>query len=311
MPRFKLQQPMRRCAFLTMEDLTGFVSDDQLAVEPLRERGWKVDFVPWRAEVDWNHFDAVVIRTPWDYQDDPAGFLAVLEQITRSRARLENPLSLVRWNIEKSYLREMEKRGARLAPTLWEKRFRAEFLHGYFEKLRSPEIIIKPLVSANADDTYRLSAPVPELAVRHLEKVFAGRRYLVQRFLQSVVDEGEFSLFYFAGFHSHTILKTPKAEDFRVQEEHGGIIRAVEEADHRLLQTGARIMERIRPAPLYARVDLARLEDGDFALMELELIEPALYFRMSEGSAERFAAAFDSWMTQEVPVQEKEVHHGG
>ena len=125
-----------------------------------------------------------------------------------------------------------------------------------------------------------------------IEAYYADRALMAQPFIPAIVDEGEFSLFYFDGAHSHTILKTPKPADFRVQEEHGGWIRAVP-AEPALLDAGAVVMRALGEfgdTPLYARVDLVRTDAG-WVLMELELIEPSLYFRTTEGAAERFARA--------------------
>ena len=110
---------MRSVAFLSMKSLDDFVSDDDLAVEPLRELGWEVETVSWRSDEDWSRFEAVIIRTPWDYQDAPDTFLQVLGDIEESGARLENPLSVVRWNLSKTYLREMESLGVPIVPTRW------------------------------------------------------------------------------------------------------------------------------------------------------------------------------------------------
>ena len=114
---------------------------------------------------------------------------------------------------------------------------------------------------------------------------------MVQPFLSHVNTEGEFSLCYFNGKLSHTILKTPKVHDFRVQEEHGGVIRAVE-AEGGLSEAGDIALRALDSVPLYARADFVRANDGDgFWLMELELIEPSLYLRMDARAPERFAQA--------------------
>jgi hypothetical protein len=153
------------------------------------------------------------------------------------------------------------------------------------------------VVSASAYDTVRLGRGGDFAAVAAL---FAGREVMTQPFLPAIVEEGEYSLFYFGGELSHTILKSPKDQDFRVQEEHGGLIRAAEPPAP-LPYLGHRILEALPVQPLYARVDLVRHEEG-FALMELELVEPALYFRIVPGSAERFARAFDAWMCSDIPA---------
>lgn len=280
---------MRRCAFLTMDSLDDFVTYDQLLHEPLAARGWQVDEVAWRASgVDWNVYEAVVIRSPWDYQNDPDRFFDVLETIDRSTARLENPLALVRWNLRKTYLRDLEARGLPIVPTRWLDCLDADTLPSLFDALGTDEIVVKPVVGANADATFRLDRATP--AADDLAAAFADRACMIQPFVQAVVNEGEFSLFYFGNTYSHTILKTPAPADFRVQEEHGGTIRAVE-PEPELRTVSDAVMAALSPRPLYARIDFVRLATG-FALMEVELIEPSLYFPYAAASPARFADAF-------------------
>ena len=271
----------RICAFLTTDDLDGYVTDDQLAETAMEEIGWKVEHVPWR-QGGWERFDAVVIRSTWDYHKHLEEFLAVLEQIKR----LANPLEVVRWNARKTYLRDLEARGLPVVPTVWNPRPDASL----FDQLGTDEIVIKPVVSASAFHTYRLRRG------EEMETAFADREVMVQPFLRSIVEEGEYSLFFFGGELSHAVLKSPKEEDFRVQEEHGGLIRRVD-PPAALVDLGHRIVESLPAPTLYARVDLARLDSGAYALMELELIEPSLYFRTDPESPRRFARAFRDWIT--------------
>lgn len=284
---------MRRLAFLSTDNLEGFVSDDERAVAPLAARGWSVETVSWRQPCDWNRFDVVIIRTTWDYQNDPARFLKVLEQIDASRALLQNDLELVKWNIRKTYLRDLQEKGNRIVPTIWQEGgVSPEMLKGFFTALHTDEIIIKPLISANADHTFRLRRQEILFHYDTLQHIFAGRAFMAQPFMENIVAEGEYSLFYFGGEYSHAILKTPQRNDFRVQEEHGGIITAIK-ADEKLRRRGEAVMGSLGQIPLYARVDLVRDPGNDFAIMEVELIEPALYFRMDAPAAERFAEAVD------------------
>jgi glutathione synthase/RimK-type ligase-like ATP-grasp enzyme len=278
-----------------MDSLDGYVSDDQLAVGPLAQLGWDVRTISWRdPSVDWNDFDLVVIRTTWDYQHDAAAFLDVLETIESGTARLENPLSVVKWNLDKRYLRELAKAGAPVVPTIWDAAYTRTSFDGWLDDLACDELIVKPTVSATAEHTYRLRSFEPGLT-----DVFSDRPFMVQPFVPAIVTEGEYSLFYFNGDYSHTILKTPKPADFRVQEEHGGIITAVSPGDE-LLKAGAGVFEMIAPVPLYARVDLVRDAGGGFLLMELELIEPALYLRMDPLAPARFAMAIDDLMKARI-----------
>ena len=115
--------------------------------------------------------------------------------------------------------------------------------------------------------------------------------------MENVQVEGEYSLFFFSNKFSHAILKMPKDKDFRVQEEHGACIISTE-PESALLDTAATALRMVEPVPVYARCDFIRGPDGRFLLMELEVIEPSLYFRMDSGAAERFAQEFDAYVSR-------------
>jgi glutathione synthase/RimK-type ligase-like ATP-grasp enzyme len=283
---------MKRCAFLTFENPAGFVIDDPLAYQSLRDLGWHLESIPWqRSGIVWSAYDAVVIRSTWDYVERFEAFLAVLSAIEGSGARLFNSLDLVRWNMRKTYLRDLADRGVPIVPTVWRERLRSGELMSLFEELGSKEAILKPVVGAGAEGAFRVDKlTAPQLAAS-IETCYANRALMAQPFLPAVIAEGEFSLFYFNGVYSHAVLKTPKATDFRVQEEHGGHIRAVE-ADADLRAAGEAALRALGEAPLYARADFVRSDDGaSFWLMELELIEPSLYLRMDEEAPSRLARA--------------------
>lgn len=281
-----------RIALLSIEDLSGFVADDELVVEPLQRLGHQAEFVSWRAAVDWRQYGGVVIRTTWDYQNNLGAFLRVLQQI-ETQTQLANPLDIVKWNADKVYLRDLESHGTRVVPTIWSvSKIENSQIQQWLDQLRTDEIVIKPSVGANAQDAVRLKRGENADALR---RIFDNRSFMVQPFMPAIVNEGEFSLFYFNGEYSHAILKTPKAEDFRVQEEHGGIIQTAEPPDD-LPATGERILEYVSPTPLYARVDFVRTGDGDFAVVELELIEPSMYLRNAAHAPEMFARAIDTWL---------------
>jgi len=284
---------MRNCVFLTMDSLEGFVSDDALTYQPLAELGWQVHPVSWRStDTDWNIYDAVIIRTPWDYQKAPQAFLEALARIEASGLPMENSLDLVRWNIDKTYLRELEKHGIKIVPTRWGNAFQQTAIESWWQNWDTPELIIKPNVSANADDTFRITRQTTKEVWETVAQIFRQRSFMVQPFIPKILEEGEYSLFFFGGVYSHTIVKTPKPNDFRVQEEHGGLIQPAQPTPE-LRQTAQQIYEAIPHNPLYARIDLVCLPSGEFALMEVELIEPSLYFRTNAESPYRFARAID------------------
>lgn len=282
---------MPRCAYLTMDDLSAFVTDADLSIPPLRALDWEVDSISWRApDADWNAYDMVYIATPWDYQDDPQGFLDVLERIEASRALLVNPLALVRWNLDKRYLAELGERGVAIVPSLWFERWEDGLVEQALDAFGTERVVVKPQVGANADYTYVLERDAP---VGEIRQSFADRPLFVQPFAESIRSEGEYSLFYFGGDYSHAILKRPKAGDFRSQEEHGAE-HAVVEPDAELRRLAGSALADLSPAPVYARADYVRGNDGAFWLMELELIEPSLYFRYDTESPRSFARALDA-----------------
>lgn len=264
---------------------------------PLEAKGWTVDQVPWRSpDVDWNAFDAIYIGTPWDYPQDVNRFIDVLERIDRSRAVLVNDLALVHWGLPKTYLRDLEERGADIVPSHWQMHLAKGDLAAFFDRIVGETLIIKPVVSTNATDTFLLDRDAASRQETALLQTFHNRAFVVQPFIANIKTDGEYSLFYFDKRFSHAIRKVPKARDFRVQEEHGAEITAVL-PEPELIETADRVLALVTPMPVYARCDLVRGPDGRFLLMELELIEPSMYLRMHADAPERFAAAFDQYVS--------------
>jgi glutathione synthase/RimK-type ligase-like ATP-grasp enzyme len=283
---------MPSVAFLTLEAVGDYVIDDALAIDELRRRGWQAAEVPWSVATDWSAYDLVVIRTTWDYFDRVDEFMAVLARIDASGAQLENPRSVVAWNFDKQYLRQLEAKGVPVVPSVWGTGGTPDVFAGLFTTLQDSEIVIKPTISGGAKDTFRLRGPVSDVLLQQLVDTFADRDWFAQPFVRSVVTEGECSLFYFDGRLSHAIQKVPKRGDFRVQEEHGGAIIAVP-ATGELQRMAEVVLTAIAPVPLQVRIDLVRLDTGALALMEVELIEPSLYLRMHPGAPAAFANALE------------------
>jgi len=277
-----------------MDSLEGFSVSDHLLIPPMADAGWEVDEVSWRdTSADWDRYDAVIVRTPWDYQDDPDAFLAVLDRIDASRARLANDRALMKWNLDKRYLRELDGRGVPVVPTRWADTWHDETADAAFATFGTQEIVVKPVIAAGATDTFRLDPPTLDVRSPDLAALFADRPHMIQPFIPSVLDPGEYSLFYFLGRFSHAIVKRPKPGDFRVQEEHGGILEAVT-PDDTLRAAGDAAMAALDAPPLYARVDLVLWQDRP-VLIEFELVEPSLYFEFDADSPTRFVAAFVDW----------------
>jgi glutathione synthase/RimK-type ligase-like ATP-grasp enzyme len=275
-----------------MQDAGDYVTDFHLSFAPMKALGWDVKTLAWRSSPDWNQYDAVYICTPWDYPQHVDEFREVLASIDASSAMLFNDIEIVRWNLEKTYLRDVEARGDDIVPSSWHEDFESAEVTRYFEHHGVDKVVIKPTIGANAKDTFVLYDPVDAEMLATLQSTFSGRAFFVQPFIENIQTEGEFSLFFFNGTYSHAILKTPKSGDFRAQEEHGAAIIECEPPDE-LRQIAVQVFSHINPLPVYGRGDWVRGPDGRFLLMELELIEPALYLRTDGQSAARFAAAFN------------------
>ena len=285
---------MSRIAFLTMDSLEGFVSYDYLVRDILQQRGLRVDEVSWRdPRADWDQYELVVIRSPWDYQQSCSQFLDVLARIDASRASLQNPLKVVRWNVEKTYLRDLQDSGVTIVPTAWLQSPRVADLTNLFQQLKADQVVVKPFIGAGATDTFWLNVDSSPELLQSIEVLYQGRLALAQPFIENVLSYGEISLTFFGGEYSHTVLKTPKSGDFRVQEEHGGIIQPID-PDPEVIAFARRSLAAVQSDLLYARVDLVFLENQQPAIMELELIEPSLYLSYDDESPRRFADAIEA-----------------
>lgn len=294
--------PIGHCAFLTLEERGDFCIDDALAIAPLEHLGWRVEEVPWRRRgEDWARFDAVIVRSTWDWFEAPEDFLATLSAID-AVTRLANPIELLRWNLSKSYLRDLEARGVPIVPTLWCERWHADVGTEARERFAVDELVAKPVLGANGEDAFRIG-PEPDAACDALlDTRLGGRACMVQPFRPAILEEGEFSTFWFAqrdgarlvSRFGHAIVKRPTAGEFRSQEERGAGIEPVS-PEPALLAAATQALAAVTPVPVYARADFLRGPQGDFELMELELLEPSLYLRTDPGAPGRLARAVDDW----------------
>ena len=268
---------MTRIALATSQDFPFLDRDSQLLIPALEAEG--VDPLPtiWSdATVDWSAFDAVVIRSTWDYFEREAEFLAWVERAGAQAQRFLNPPHLVRWNAHKSYLRDLAEQGVPVVDTQW-------LAAGETVTVAHEAGIVKPAVSGAALGLERVSGG---------DTITAEVDLLIQPFLRSIVDEGELSLFYAGGRFSHMVRKVPARGDIRVQPEYGSDVR-LEQPSAQARDAADAVLDAVDGGwelP-YARVDLVRAGDGTLRLIELEMIEPQLYLRWAPGAAERFATA--------------------
>lgn len=278
---------MRTVAFLTTAEV-GISEDDALLVEPLRGRG--IDVVPlvWDAEPPASPPAGIVVRSCWDYHRKQAAFLRWLEQAERTRVPVWNRPSVLRWNLDKRYLRELAARGVTIPRTVFVAPGEATTLPRILAEHSFTEVVIKPAVSLSADRTWRSDPSQAEAHQQAFAEIVADGAALVQAFVPEVLQDGELSLMFFDRKFSHAVRKRPAAGDFRVQVDHGGS-REPATPPAWVVERAAACLAMVPAHLLYARVDGVVVGD-QFVVMELELLDPVLFFQFEPAAADRVAA---------------------
>ena len=251
--------------------------------DALEAGGIEVEARPWTDPGDLAEADVVLPLVSWGYHVDPARWHALLDRLESKGINAVNPVPVLRWNSDKAYLEELSAKGI---PTI------ASRLVGSMDEIALDEarqewggdIVIKPPVSASATGTYRLK-PGDSLPADARNKPM-----IVQPFLRSITDEGEYSLLLFDGVFSHAVVKRPRAGDYRVQPHLGGREEPCK-APEGAIDIATAALAAAPGDPAYARVDLVRGNVGELKIMELELIEPSLWLQHAPDLGQSFAAA--------------------
>jgi glutathione synthase/RimK-type ligase-like ATP-grasp enzyme len=277
-----------RIAFATHEKLKGLTPSDQLAADQLSRRGSTVTPLPWNATSDWRQFDAVVIRATWDYYTRAEQYLDWLRSLQHQGVQLWNPAPLAAWNLYKGYLRDLERAGILVVPTEWVQETRhPASLEGLVRERRWADVVVKPAISADAHRTWRTNGPVTDEDEARFRELTAAGEVMVQPLLETLAAEGEWSFVFLGGEFSHAVLKRPASGDFRVQSKLGGTVdRADAPADW--VKQARAVVDAVQGPWLYARVDGCMLE-GQFVLVELEMLEPDLFLNLDAEAPARFA----------------------
>jgi len=246
-------------------------------------------------EVDWAAYRLALLRSTWDYAQRLPEFLAWADR-TANLTALINPPAVVRWNTDKHYLTHLARAGVPTVPTRFVEPNQdgARELEGFLGEEGAAEWVVKPAVGAGSRDAARYARGEERVAAAHVVRLLeAQRSVMLQPYLDQVDHHGETALIFFAGRFSHAIRKGPllrrgsaPTEALFAEEQITTRTPTAEE-----LQVGNRVLAALPFAvPLYARVDLIRFEDGRPCLLEVELIEPSLFFAQAPDAAARLAA---------------------
>jgi len=230
-------------------------------------------------------FDVVMVGTCWDYMEKTDAFLQMLDRCDRE-SRLLNPVKTLRWNSRKTYMQDLAAKSAPIIPTVWAEQADEATIEGAFDTLRADDIVVKPVVGGGAWRQARIRRGE---TMPHAD-LLPPDDCMIQPFLPSVSDEGEYTFLFFDRKFSHCALKRPAAGDYRVQSEYGGS-EVAHIPSRQELALASSVVECIEGDLLYARVDMLRGLDAQLALIEIELIEPYLYPEQGPDMGASFAAA--------------------
>jgi glutathione synthase/RimK-type ligase-like ATP-grasp enzyme len=276
---------MMRVALVCSRETAGGAADDRPLAAALGERGCAAEHVRWDdPSIAWAAFDVVAIRSTWDYHLRAPAFLAWADRVAGA-TRLVNPLELVRWNADKRYLVDLARAGVGITPGVVVEPGDGTVLEAVVGDRGWDRFVIKPTVSATAFGTERFGAGELDRAAAHLASLLERGAALVQRYEPAIEREGERSVMVIGGVVTHCVVKRPKVGDFRCQSDFGGTVEAVtlRETD---VELALRAVGAAPVAPAYARVDVIDTPDG-VRVMELECIEPELFFRLSDAAVGR------------------------
>lgn len=279
-----------RIALATYDRAPGLAPDDRLLIPALERLGIGAEPAIWSdGSIHWRGFDAVIIRSCWDYHVRFAQFEAWLDALQADSVPLWNPASIVRWNADKRYLLDLAGRGVATIPTMIAMRGHADAVESLAAAEGWTRFVIKPAISASGYETFALRMPLDDASRAVITRVAGLGTVLVQPFADEIARSGELSFTFFDGAFSHATIKRARPGEFRVQTEHGGTVESIG-VESALIEQAAAVVGSLDERPLYARVDGITRGDA-FLLMELELIEPNVFMSYSENAAERFARA--------------------
>ena len=282
-----------RYGFLTSTRFKDLYEDDLLAANELIRRGHTVTPVIWTQTtiVAMNAFDVVVMRSPWDWFNLRPQFRAFLESLRALQARVVNTPSQLLEFADKTYLPRLQARGiavvatSQVAPTELHRVPELLAQHGW------SRAVLKPAFTANAVGARLFDASDAHRVLTELGTPSDGEPWLLQPFVPSIA-QGELSFIFFGGVFSHAVRKRPRPNEWRVQSEYGGVSAPYFPSGSEVSEA-TELLLRSAPGTVYARVDAVEWE-GKLHLMELELVEPELFFRHEPRAPARFADALSA-----------------
>ena len=278
-----------KIALLTCEKLPELTAADQLLIPELAKHNIEAKPVIWSDQtINWSDFDYLIFRNTWDYFEKEIEFNLWLDQIEKLGIKTLNTIGIIKQNKHKFYLREMEKQGISILPTVFIDKTNslnlAELIPSHWKKA-----VIKPAFSAGSYLTEVFEVADIQKINADYKNLAQEKELLLQEFMPEIQTLGETSLIFFNKKFSHCVNKKPVDGDFRVQSQFGGKYSLVQPSQE-LIEKAQKIVNTFPENLLYARVD-GIIIGTELYLMEIECIEPDLYFDIADGALERFVSS--------------------
>ncbi len=262
--------------------------EDQVLCDALLNKGFRVARKSWtNPSFDWSSTARAIFRTTWDYFHRPKEWQLFLDHISE-KTELINPMEMVRWNMDKHYLGDLSERGIQVPETRYLEIGESRSLAQLQKETSWKDMILKPCFAGTARHTYRLNPENLESHEALYAKLIKEEAFMLQPFLKNVVTQGEVSMVIIGGQYSHAVIKKAKAGDFRVQGDFGGSV-ALYESTTEEIDFALNTVLQCDTLPVYARVDIVKDNEQQLSLIELEVIEPELWFRLKPEAADMLA----------------------
>jgi glutathione synthase/RimK-type ligase-like ATP-grasp enzyme len=281
--------------FATYADQPEITDDDRVLAAALGRRGAAVRAAPWDdVSITWSEATAVIVRSTWNYHHRRAEFLSWTELVAEG-TQLYNTPATIRWNSHKGYLAALAARDVPVIDTVFAEAGSATDVAAVATQHHWHDLVIKPAVSASAHETFRFRATEHDAAQAHLDRLLASGDAMLQPHLDVLGQRGELALMFIAGRFTHAVRRRSAlaAEGSMPRSAPAEAAASAVGFAERVLQEAALLMAA-NEMPLYARVDLAETPTKGHRLLELELIEPSLFFLHAPEAAESMADAITS-----------------
>ena len=264
------------------------LKEDGLLIEALNNLGLKTIKKDWNdSNFNWNSTKTAVFRSTWDYFDKFSIFQNWLSQV-QNKCALINSYEQIKWNLDKHYLQDLKNWGLPIPKSVFINKMSGTKLKDIATNMKWNHIVVKPTVSGAAKNTFQLKDQEIENFQTKWIRLTNEEEFIVQEFQKNIIKSGEIAVMLFGGKYSHAVLKKAKKGDFRVQDDFGGTVETITPSKE-IIDLAEKAIKKLNPTPLYCRVDVILNNQNKAVIIELELIEPELWFRFKITAADKLA----------------------